>query len=301
MPVKRGPLVELCAGSAAVGVRWLRAGARPPLAYQGGKRGYADAILDEVGEWPGAGSHSDLILVEPGPWGEAWDLWRTPQGRAGTVDRLRAWQGEDPRTLWDRLRKAPVPEGVEDRVAVWAVLQWWSFARMPVAQQGGAWRASGFNTAEAYAASIHAKQVADGKTHGNGLQARYIDQRLPIVVDQIARLPDLSRVRVLRCRAEEVPPIPGALVYIDPPYRGTTCAYGHDLPGVEALALRWAEEGCRVAVSEAQPLGLPGWRTVKLSAAAGFGRTWSRQKDEWLTISPEADDDEVLEALTPRR
>lgn len=67
MPVKRGPMVELCAGSAAVGIRWLRAGARPPLAYQGGKRGYADAILDEMGEWPGAGSHSDLILVEPGP------------------------------------------------------------------------------------------------------------------------------------------------------------------------------------------------------------------------------------------
>lgn len=36
--------VELCAGSAAVSLRWLRAGAKPPLSYQGGKRGYADAI-----------------------------------------------------------------------------------------------------------------------------------------------------------------------------------------------------------------------------------------------------------------
>ena len=34
--------VELCAGSAAVSLRWLRRGAKPPLAYQGGKRGYAD-------------------------------------------------------------------------------------------------------------------------------------------------------------------------------------------------------------------------------------------------------------------
>lgn len=277
-------LVELCAGSAAVSLRWLRSDARPPLAWQGGKRGYADAILRALGTQPGAGKGHEVLLVEPGPWGEAWDLWRTAAGRADTMERLRAWQEEDPRTLWDRLRKEPVPEEREERVAAWAVLQFWHYARMPVFAASGEWRAKGFNAAEAYESEYAARYEA---THG---KRRWTgpDARLPEVIGFLSNLPDLSRVTVLRCRAEDVAPIPGALCYIDPPYRGTTCAYGHDLPNVEALALRWAEAGCRVAVSEARPLDLPGWHAHRLPKSSGFGRTWSRQQDEWLTISEPA-------------
>ena len=36
--------VELCAGSAAVSLAWLRAGAVPPIGYQGGKRAFAEPI-----------------------------------------------------------------------------------------------------------------------------------------------------------------------------------------------------------------------------------------------------------------
>ncbi len=90
-------LVELCAGSAAVSLRWLSSSGRPPLGYQGGKRGYADKILTAMGLCPGGGALAgEVVLVEPGPWGEAWQQWKTPAGRTDTIERLRAlarhWQ-----------------------------------------------------------------------------------------------------------------------------------------------------------------------------------------------------------------
>lgn len=277
-------LVELCAGSAAVSLRYLSARGRPPLAWQGGKRGYADQILAAMGLQPGGGRGADIVLVEPGPWGEAWEHWRRPEGRADTIERLRAWAEEDPRTLWERLRAAPVPAEVGERVATWAVLHFWSFGRKPVWANEATWRTHGFNAADAYGASYHAAHVAKGgKPRWDGGDAVLAD-----VVNGLRALPSLSRVTVLRCSALDVPPIPGAVVYLDPPYEGTTCAYGHALPRPEVLALaeRWRCAGASlVAVSEAAPLPLPGWHAHELGGPAGFGRTWSKQRREVLTLS----------------
>lgn len=261
-------LIELCAGSAAVSLRYLSSTGRPPIAYQGGKRGYADRILAAMGLAPGAGGGSDVVLCEPGPWGEAWDLWRTPAGRAGTIDRLRAWGEEDPRALWERLTAAPVPTDAAERVATWAVLTHTGFGSKPVLVSDGAWDEHGLDTG--YERGLAWKCGLDG------------------VARRLERLPDLSRVTVFRCDAQEVPPLPGAIVYIDPPYQGTTCAYGHGLPRAEVLALaeRWRAAGAAlVAVSEQEALGLPGWRAHDLGAPAGSRRTWSKQRREVLTLS----------------
>ena len=63
---------------------------------------------------------------------------------------------------------------------------------------------------------------------------------------------------------------PGAVVYMDPPYRNST-GYGNDLPRSEvvALARRWAEAGARVYISEAEPIGAlmaDGWREVEITS-----------------------------------
>lgn len=259
-------LVELCAGSAAISLRWLRAKARPPLGYQGGKQGYADAILDALGMNPGDGVGNDIILCEPGPWGDAWEHWRTAGGRADTCARLEAWAGEDPRTLWDRLRAAPVPVEMGERVATWAVLQFWGYMRRAVVPSGGKWREHGLQVA--YLAEDLRRSVSD-------------------VARRISRLPDLSCVRVHRGPAQALRPIPGAVVYIDPPYQDTT-GYGHAFPRAEVLevAERWRAAGCIVAVSEACAIPLDGWRALQLPRRKGARRTWSKQQEEWLTISP---------------
>jgi hypothetical protein len=80
---------------------------------------------------------------------------------------------------------------------------------------------------------------------------------------------------------------PGTVVYIDPPYLHTT-GYAADL-GREAvldLARRWADAGALVAVSEAEPLPLPGWHSVEITGCrVGQKRTFSRQQAEWVTMS----------------
>lgn len=83
---------------------------------------------------------------------------------------------------------------------------------------------------------------------------------------------------------------PGTVAYMDPPYVNTT-GYGHDLPraDVVALARRWAEAGAMVAISEAEPIGdlvAEGWHAVRIDGERkGPARTFSKQKDEWLTLS----------------
>ncbi len=274
--------VELCAGSAAVSLRWLSSRAKPPLSYQGGKRGYADAILRAMGQAPGAGRGHEVVLCEPGPWGEAWELWRTAEGRADTCARLEAWSAEDPRTLWELLRKAPVPVDASERVATWAVLQWWSFANKPIAIDGERWDEQGFNAAQAYADTYHAEFVA--RTG----RERWASSKLTLQRLQgfLRAIPDISCVRVHHGTAQTLAPIPGAICYLDPDYQGTS-GYGHTFPRDEVLATaqRWHDAGCLVVVSEAEPLPLPGWHHCKLGGPVGFGRTWSKAKDEWLTMS----------------
>jgi hypothetical protein len=82
----------------------------------------------------------------------------------------------------------------------------------------------------------------------------------------------------------------GTVAYMDPPYVGTT-GYGHDLPRSEvvALARRWSAAGAMVAISEAEPIAdlvAEGWHAVRIDGERkGQARTFSKQKDEWLTLS----------------
>ncbi len=90
-------------------------------------------------------------------------------------------------------------------------------------------------------------------------------------------------------------PLPdGTLVFIDPPYVGTT-GYAHDLdrPAVVRLAQQWAAAGARVMISEAVPIDALvacGWHAVEVSAMrVGQKRTFSKQQREWVTTSFEPD------------
>lgn len=83
---------------------------------------------------------------------------------------------------------------------------------------------------------------------------------------------------------------PGTVVYIDPPYVGTT-GYGHDLPREEvvAMARRWADAGALVCISEQEPipaLMADGWYAIDITVTrSGQKRTFSKQQREYLTLS----------------
>lgn len=101
------------------------------------------------------------------------------------------------------------------------------------------------------------------------------------------RAPCRARIEV---DAREVEPVAGAVVFVDPPYVGTT-GYANDLPRSEVvdLVLRWQAAGALVAVSEQEPIAelvSRGWHSVEITnERVGQRRTFSRQQREWLTVS----------------
>ena len=113
------------------------------------------------------------------------------------------------------------------------------------------------------------------------------------LIGRMGEAPEVSGVTSADARAIEPADLPhGTVVFIDPPYVGTT-GYGNDLPreDVVSMARRWAEAGARVYISEAEPIGAlvaEGWHTVEItSQRVGQKRTFSKQQREWVTCSVE--------------
>lgn len=80
----------------------------------------------------------------------------------------------------------------------------------------------------------------------------------------------------------------GVVVYMDPPYVGTT-GYAHDLGREEVVAFArdFDRLGAVVAISEAEVV-IVDWRSVEITEGRrGQKRTFSRQQAEWLTMNRE--------------
>ena len=108
------------------------------------------------------------------------------------------------------------------------------------------------------------------------------------VGERFEALPEVIEAVITSSAVGPQPIPPGSIVYIDPPYVGTT-GYAHDLPReqVVELARAWAEAGALVMISEAEPVaGLDGWHVVEITGdRRGQARTFSRQKREFVTMS----------------
>ena len=129
--------VELCCGSAAVTLRLMGGpGARPPVSWQGGKQGYAEAILRVFGLRAGQGADA-VLLNDLGPWSLVWSVLCRPGGPAMVADVIRGWAGEDARSLWERLRDEPVPQDGAAAAAAWLCMQSGNFSGKEVGVSAG--------------------------------------------------------------------------------------------------------------------------------------------------------------------
>jgi hypothetical protein len=259
--------VELCAGTAAVSLRLNQPKAKPPASRLGTKTGYADAILYHLHLQPGQGAES-YLWCDPDPGVRLMlEAYRDPALAREAADVIRSWADEDPRALWGRLRAEGAPSGVTGReLGRMAVLWRWSYrSGQPE---------SGFNAA--YVAGRSRTET----DHGSKARTVWLE------ADLLLRAARSSLASTIHADARHIGPVRGAVVYIDPPYVNTT-GYAHDLPRaeVERLALAWAEAGATVAISEAEPIALPGWEHVEITGERkGQKRTFSKQQAEWLTI-----------------
>ena len=259
--------VELCAGTAAVSLR-LQGGrhARPPVSRMGAKTGYSTAILAALGLRPGQRAAA-YLWCEPDPGCRAMlHAYTSPELLREAADIIRGWKDEEPRALWERLRAEGPIQGVEGReVARWV----WLWGRS-------------FNTMGPECGFLPSAS-ANGVKVWNAHPVEYFGGRLDAVPSCPASIaPD--------ARTVDPPTLPpGCVVYIDPPYQGTT-GYVADLSRADVLDLarRWADAGATVAISEAEPVeGLgSGWEAVEITGERrGQKRTFSKQQAEWLTMN----------------
>lgn len=262
-------LVDLCAGSGAVSLRYLGGPrARPLTGWRGGKRRYATAILEALGLVPGDGT--EALLVDAGPYGEAWTTL-LPR-REAVVDILRGIETDtDTLGVWRDLAEGPVPVDPAERVATWLVLQAGAALGKEVRAEGGAWRTPG-----------------PGRSSREAIERYGPCYSVRRIREALEEVPDGLRALHGRAEALEVPTdASGVVVYVDPPYVGT-CGYSEDLArdAVLEVALRWAEAGALVAVSEGEPVeGLlrRGWTALEV-ATVGRGVV-RRGRREVLTTS----------------
>jgi hypothetical protein len=190
-------------------------------------------------------------------------IWKASDGRGS--QRVAGQRGElgcggimHPETVAARARAAA------ETVATWLVLQAGTYIGKPVTVQEGRWATHGFSRPSVAAQSLS----------GSCFSIERIIERLPGDIE-----PGWA---VFHGDVNDMEPIPGAYVYMDPDYVGKT-GYGWTVGGhdqVEAVARRWSDAGCVVAVSEAVPLPFDGWHHVDLSTLGRKGAG-----PEWLTMN----------------
>lgn len=270
-------LVEPCCGSGALTLHLL--GARRALVpYQGTKwplRRELSAAAARLGFF---GQPSRVVLGDVGPWAEAIAAVLTQ--RAAVLEALRpiVAEGEhDPHGLYHRLSRAPMPSTSAERAATALWLQRMNYASKAIGIVDGRWIVHGLNTTSAF-----------GRP-GTDRFGEVLPQGAALLAT-VEAAPELSYVSSwtgeLEIRVEGP-----TLVYLDPPYVGTT-AYpsGHlDRAGALALARRWAMAGAAVVVSEAEALDLgDGWEAMRLRGGARSGRRQQFRRgssaEEWITV-----------------
>ena len=310
--------VELCCGSAAVTLKLL--GGRyavPPISYMGSKRGYAIAILGAMGLRSGIGADA-VLLCDAGPWAHVWSVLADPARCGEVATILRGWADEEPRELWERLREEHRGEWdgwTSERAA--AFLQINAFNRLINVDRNaaGEWKNTGIGGTTfggdefATPAGETAQKVTDVAAwlqrsawsyEAGNLKKGFVgpgDRRQDTSSTATATATAGGVIRrggvsLYAGSAEAIEPpddCDGVVVYIDPPYQGTT-GYSATMPRETVLdtARKWSDAGAIVCVSEAEPLPLDGWHHVEItSARQGQKRTFSKQQAEWLTISRE--------------
>lgn len=106
----------------------------PPVSWMGGKRRLAHRIMELLGLTPG--QRLLFVLGDASWWGWVWPLCLDPVSGPVVCRWLRAWQGEDPRALWFRLRDAGPPADPLERAAGLLWLQGRAASGVPVWWEG---------------------------------------------------------------------------------------------------------------------------------------------------------------------
>lgn len=284
--------VEPFAGAAACALRLVGGPSLdPPVSWMGGKRRLAADILAAMGVPPG--QPQAVVLNDAGPWGWVWPLLLRQKDGRKVAEVLRSWAGEEASLLWQRLADQGQAEDLHERAAQWLWIQarsasgvpmWWAGERWEKGNKDGRVQAGGrgqrgstWRMGDAEGGERGASQNGKARGGPGGIQDPCtIADRIEAIGWAFSDVPWC----VTHQDAMALDPAwRGAFVLLDPPYRHAT-GYGWNISRADLvhLAQRWEAAGAPcVAVCEAEPVDVPGWRALDLTRPGG--------KPEWLTLS----------------
>ena len=275
-------LIELCCGGAALTLHLC--GARRSLVpYQGGKWRFRETLATLMRDAGYDGVPRRVELYDPGPWGIAAGAVIRSSTRAGLIDRLDLLSRLDARTVFDVLQGHRVPEDPVEFAAQFLFLQRLSYSGKAVGVRDHIWRSPGFNSSSAYG-------VAGTERFGD------VNPMIPSLVKTLRSYSGLVEPERLECRQSgAVAPLARCaeptIVYLDPPYSGST-AYPDaelDRAGVVALARAWHEAGALVMISEGEAieeLVEEGWHKRNIYVGRQDTSPFRGKQEEWVTLSP---------------
>lgn len=181
----------------------------------------------------------------------------------------------DARTLFDHFQGRHIPDTDTAYAIAHLFLQRLSFSGKAVGVTNGRWVSPGFNRTSAYG-------VAATSRFGE------VKPQIPGLIRVLDAL-NLKEVEAeVRQEAARFTPISGpTLVYIDPPYAGTTAYPDGTLTRDEVLQLAraWAAVGASVMISESEPLPLPGWKSARIRTGKNMTAPFKNKNEEWLTFT----------------
>lgn len=229
--------------------------------------GAVSLALIERGHYP-----DKLHMVDRGPWGL---FWKSIGDGAFDIDVMRSYCDmvpADPREIksfMERLRAAPI--GAHG-VYIFLLLQAAAFGGTPIALDGDVWKRCGFRD-----------YWVPTKTSNR----RYpVNPMMPMATTLFKRVAAIARsargVGGIQGDAATIAVRPGSVVYIDPPYDGTT-GYGHIIDAV-SVAKNIASSGSVCWISEGRPLSDQAVCLSKGRAKGGItGNRKRAANEEWLS------------------
>ena len=269
-------LVEPCAGSAALSLHLLGA-RRSLLPYQGSKWRFRHSLAARAAELGFAGRPARVVLTDPGPWGDTLGVVLAAAARQALIEVLGAWCEEDARTVYERIHGRPVAEAPVQAAAEHLFLQRLAFSGKAVGVRGGRWASPGFNTSSAYGLP---------STDRFGAVKPMMPSLVRVLAGYGAQLDARVAVQVRRESARApAGPCARTLVYLDPPYAGST-AYPNGQMGqgeVQALAEAWRSAGAAVIVSEQRGVPLASWARERLYRGRNDTSPFRGKQEEWVT------------------
>lgn len=277
LPAYNCHLVELCAGSAALTLHMLGS-SHSIMPYQGSKWAYRRRIA-EVLAANGVRGISSATLVEMGEWARTWKVLR--DHRPELLLQLEAMATTDPRELYDALKGKPVPGDAVRRAVEHLFLQRVTlYGKAVDVTRDGRWMRQGFSRVHAY--GTEATERFGG-----------VRSQVAAMPERIGGLPHLAWVDVLGVDAAHVSPDGfrhlgrRVVVFIDPPYAGTTGYAGGDLTRdqVVRIARIMADAGHTVVICEASPIPMgEGWKHYMVGKAGMSAAPFRSSREEWLTV-----------------